>query len=32
VSVRPLLETIRRSGIHISEALVEEALKLAGET
>jgi hypothetical protein len=29
---RPLLETIRRSGIHISDALVTEALRLAGES
>ncbi|HEX8434213.1 DUF3368 domain-containing protein [Archangium sp.] len=30
--LRPLLETIRRSGIHISDALVTEALRLAGES
>lgn len=30
-ALRPLLETIRRSGIHISDALVAEALRLAGE-
>lgn len=31
-ALRPLLETIRLSGIHISDALVAEALRLAGET
>lgn len=30
-ALRPLLEIIRRSGIHISDALVAEALRLAGE-
>jgi hypothetical protein len=31
-ALRPLLESIRRSGIHISDALVTEALRLAGES
>ena len=31
-ALRPLLETIRRAGIHISDALVLEALRLVGET
>jgi hypothetical protein len=30
-ALRPLLESIRRSGIHISDALVAQALRLAGE-
>jgi predicted nucleic acid-binding protein len=30
--VRPSLEMIRRGGIHIGESLLQEALKLAGES